>query len=671
MGGVCSKSSKVIGHDTDVVSPIFINSLDFVKAYLPYVTGELSDPSLLVTDKIPGLFAALRYLRKLYADSASGVNETHVKGLLKGLEYLIKFDNNKHWFSDLSLEGITHPHFETDLMTYLDDCSIYLRSILSNNTETNQSGHLKDDNPPPKKRLLHHSRPHATEVRERVMRQLQALLPKQALNNQVFNKIISLTIEFHDFEQLRTQYGGVEYDSNERVTVAQLMDYLKSQVIKPLEQDSQYCYDSNIQSWLRHFRETTQFIMDHVIEIATTPIFSEYHVYDVGGRLVELLVNVDELEPYRQQLKKHSFLASVYLTMGVMGVCDKYPAALPRLLNEELNINAIANMYPKEDHKPLKDWFESKYFIPYIKLKQNSFTFAPYINQHIFLSIIPANIGMCVELAGSSKAAAARNIMGWIECLRCCNNAIFDCGINNQKVNDDMQTLFLNDSTIKDEAQFSAKQITNLTSLQANLSLLFSDWLQNNKTSTLPFEIWSEVANIHQHNLRNLLQFYKQLGTENRQQLALALLYAVSHQVGEYYVNCDDNCDKVKALASLKKPIGGQDYVEMDSEAHVTQDCFDSKQTDDPNGDSKKDKLSINPSPSSSRVDSQKTFFMTKKYQLFNRSDRDSSRFSESGSPTPKSYCRQFFPEVSSQESPVNPRYRTQSEPVSSKGCSQ
>ena len=579
MGGICSKSSRQVVPESNIFTQQNqatlaqgnnshkqqAQSFDLLRDGLAYVKGELDE---LPDEQLKtGVAEALDYIHDLYMDTDVNLKESHVKSLLKGLDYLIHFDSSKDWQAIFNPQFQDHPYFITELEEMLDALTINLRSLLAQKSQLNQDTHINAiDTPPKHKRLQHHSRPHAAEVRERTMKQLQSLLPAKLADSTIFQRVLAMAIEFHDFEQEITEVNDRNYDTIEQATVAILLNQLDNDIIQLLK--GAYSNDESVIQWVRDFRQACQWLMDHIIEIGTTPIFAKDHVYDVGGRLFELLADVDAMAPYRNQLNEDVFLQSLYLSMGVMGICDKFPAGLPKILNEELGHDLIKQQYPKKEPEPLLDFLHN-YLQPYVDRSKEAFTYNTSINQHVFLSILAANVGMCIELAPKHQRQTANKLMSWIESIRCQNSDNVlgqEIEFANTALTNDLQELLLNEQAIKREGGFSANQKVNLESSKNTMQFLFQTRLQQTNDYRLALDIRPDVASTHQSNLHQLLSYYQKLDNTDKSHLVAGLVIAISKQAGECYVQENDNKDQNSVTnESNASPAGVSKKLKIDA----------------------------------------------------------------------------------------------------------
>lgn len=509
------------------------------KSYLAYVLGHRY---FRPRSRHTPLQQTLDYLRDQYKKGAwPGLKPTHMKSLLKGLCYLFEFDCNNDGTASLLPDFLNeYPKLYDDVVSSLDQMAVHLRNRLAQKSSLNQDNHIQSNKTSPKKRLQHHSRPHAAEVRERAMTQLQAVLPQHLADNAIFIKLLKIAIEFHDLEQEDTVVDSFEYDTNEQATVALLLEALQNNVIQPIR--SAYHSDASVKQWLNDFRQTAKWLMDYIIEIGTTPLFPPFDqiervgVYDVGGRLLEVLTdNQKSLKRYCQMIQQNDLLRSVYMAMIAMGNNDKCPiASAPQVANYELNNPHINALYPKQD--PLwQQWFASHCYAYINKDTIVSQGLNPNINQHVFFTAIASNIAMSIELASSTQQQAANQLMGCIEYSRC-----------GEYITDDMtlplQTLLFNDQAIQGEERFSRGQKVNLQSSERVFEKLFPEY-------TTVWDIRPEMAQIHGDNLIEFYQYFNSLSEKDQQQLANSLIRTVAlEQTGEIFCQLDDQDDETNFL---------------------------------------------------------------------------------------------------------------------------
>lgn len=557
MGAKCSKpkavapEKQVSDHSTSQQK----SSFDLINDGLVYIQGEdyLRGESIdeLIAINLPqGIPQALNYIKHLYEDQSVNLLDKHVKGLLKGLDYLIKHGDDQKWLQ--SLKPPEDQAFQRDLVRYLELAEHSLRALLAEKSDHIQSQYIHGQSTiSPSKRLQHHSRPHACEVRWRVMTQLDQLLPKFLTDNVYFRKIVSMAIEFHDIEQIKTTFKQNKYDSVEQTSVARIIDEVKSKT-NDLDVLHQSGNDNAIKEWMEDYYEVCQFILDHIIELGTTPINTppldpdKQHMYDIGGRFLEMLYQVPELKAYyKDKIGSESFLGSVYLSMGIMGIGDKFPAALPRILNAEFESLMPKNLYPKQDVKnyPLwKNWFD-KWFEPYLNAEEiSNKALSNMINQHIFFSIMANNIAMAVELVDLKTSMLSNDDPKAIELKLYANHLMG--GIENRRctlqTQDDMTEclikLLFNNNDIPNEADFANKQITNLTNSQMVLNQLLGDFLQRAQSMRLALDICPQVAEVHKSNLIKLNDYINDLNKDEQSVLLNSLFYHIcDYQPGEVY----------------------------------------------------------------------------------------------------------------------------------------
>lgn len=544
MPGCLSGSVNCLGHTSrvDVVgSQSFWGESSQSRAFKSYLAYVVGDQYFRPRSRHTPLQQTLDYLRDQYKKGAwPGLKPTHIKSLLKGLCYLFEFDRNNDGTASLRPDLSEYPQLYDDVVNSLDQMAVNLRNRLAHKSSLNQDNHILPHQTPPKKRLQHHSRPHAAEVRERAMTQLQAVLPQHLVDNGIFVKLLEIAIEFHDLEQEDTVIDGVAYDTIEQATVALLLEALQYNVIQPIK--SAYHGDEALQRWLNDFRQTAKWLMDHVIEIGTTPLFPPFDqieqagVYDIAGRLLEVITdNQSTLSYYYQQIQQNDLLRSVYMAMIAMGNNDKCPiASAPQVANSELDNPAINKLYPK-DNPVWQQWF-AHYCYAYLDTEEiHSKNLNEHINQHIFFIALAANIAMRIELAGSSQQQAANQLMSYIEYSRCGENIEED-------MTPALKTLLFNEQAIQGEARFSRGQMVNLQSSKHVFDKLFPDY-------TKDWDIRPEMAQTHSDNLQQFYQYFKNLSANDQQQLANSLMKTVAlGQTGEILCQEDDHIDETKFL---------------------------------------------------------------------------------------------------------------------------
>jgi hypothetical protein len=244
---------------------------------------------------------------------------------------------------------------------------------------------------------LHHAAPHALEIRERTMLMLQILgvFPESDADSAFLKDIISFMIEFHDEEQINKGSSM----SVEEATVEHILGWLN----KALALNTR-----------PQLKELLAFIANRVIVLGTTMVFSPIQTVDLSDLylLIEdsaIQAEMIVIDPSNRVLNKITTAA-----MLMTGICDKNPAALPAVVNNQASdartaTHSLLNKYLKA---PLliDEFFNHASFSPYFK-DLGPCSIIDY--QAFFITFTP-HLSMRTELSAKAKPELAHALITFV-----------------------------------------------------------------------------------------------------------------------------------------------------------------------------------------------------------------------------------------------------------------
>ena len=363
---------------------------------------------------------------------------------------------------------------------------------------------------------LHHAAPHALEVSVRSMYVLQhlGLFTVHAARANFLKAVIRFIIEFHDYEQMPSR-GFV---SAEEATGNTLFIWLTTAL--KIEKNS------SMDAFMA-------FIINRIIVLGTTMVFSPVRTMDLS----ELYFLIESAAKRIDFELAHSsnllIIQSIEAVMLVAGLCDKNPASVPLIAEQQEKDKQLATLNLLENYqknKVLVAFFNKGCFKPYFN---NNNT--PAIDIQTFFITLAPHVGMRTELSAHRNPELSRALIQFIAEGRVKRLTLskeqfiewYDEEFSKQKLVKVLhELLFL---SINNEIAFNHSQLGGLTFVSSRL-------LQNKLINAADL-IDANVPARDAANLEALNEFNKKLDTRQQEALASELVMAVLLQVGAIYIH--------------------------------------------------------------------------------------------------------------------------------------
>ncbi len=406
--------------------------------------------------------------------------------------------------------------------------------------------------------LLHHTIPHAYEVRVRAMLAAKAL--RLFLDDEpttiFLRKIIQFSIACHDFEQKkRGMHATVEQATAE---------YVMNWFIEGLDPAPP-----------ERIKNLIRYVVQHIIVLGTTMVYSPSqtsdlselaHVFEKSLQAAKIeIVSPSNIELVRQ----------IKAMTLITGVCDKNPAAIYDVVFDKYCQQAINSLSSLKQFYPsleLSRFFNSAYFIKYYDHAPdeiNGLTF--------FISIVP-HMCMRAEMECDKQPEEARP---FIEFIKLCQTqqkeatassedaqkqsflTFFEQECRKQNIYKRVQSLFF--SKIQSEQQFCLSQSSGLKAVLENLQELEYVDLQK-VSSEKPNFIEPEIPLIDAKNLFGLAEFFsKECDFAQKERLINELLMNILLQDGAIYERHRSFYESMPATPALMRGFSEQEEVPLSS----------------------------------------------------------------------------------------------------------
>ncbi|RUR08413.1 hypothetical protein [Legionella sp. km772] len=378
---------------------------------------------------------------------------------------------------------------------------------------------------------LHHSAPHALEIRARTMLLLETLkiVPERESYGAFLKDIISFLIEFHDEEQVNKG----DFMSVEEATADRLCTWLNAAL--RIERPE-----------LKHL---LSFIANRIIVLGTTMVFSPVSTVDLS----ELYILIEEsavqagLEVIDSS--NHALHKMCAAAMLMTGICDKSPASLPMIVRAQASDaeTATISVLKKYLKSPslIEQFFATDAFKPYFT---GSIACSPIDYQAFFITFAP-HLSMRTELSVKAKPELAKALINFIADCRS-NRAIFSDSKFMAWYEDEfakrnmflvVRELFF--TAISNEVNFNRSQLEGLNSAHARLKQY--KIIAEDDSSLVDIFVPERDA----LNLTALDVFYKTLDKEKQKDLIKELVLSVVLQAGAIYIMQADKGYKPAAPA--------------------------------------------------------------------------------------------------------------------------
>ena len=442
-----------------------------------------------------------------------------------------------------------------------------------------------------KHQLIHHSLPHALEIsiRARKVMDKMGVLTKNDVISRFLRAVINVMVQFHDLEQ---QDKGI-YNSVEEATAARVSCWIKTSMSLSDEPELNLLVD---------------FIVDHIIVLGTTTIYSLTRTMDLSELFLELksvaicagwLTN-DALSvdlPINPD-SKAGLIHCMDAVMLLVGICDKNPTAIYDVVVQQEEDKAISTLFL------MKDYFKTPLYIEQF-FTQGGFSHVfnkgstDAINQQAFFMAVIPHLCMRAELCAVERQVNANQFMHLISLVRAARASIldndafmrwFNSVCRKHDMNRVMSAIFF--ECIDSEINFCKSQERGLVFVANKLIAMRFSPKSPAGAASGHFEplINSQVPVGDANNLRALGIFYDSLNESGQEALTRELLFAVIMQAGEMYAKKSGLTEDLSFMSEIVArqpedlrffmPSGKKRVTEpsIDSDvAHVG--CFSTKTT--------------------------------------------------------------------------------------------
>ncbi|MDI1352519.1 MAG: hypothetical protein PSV35_07085, partial [bacterium] len=368
---------------------------------------------------------------------------------------------------------------------------------------------------------IHHSKPHALEIKNRAMYIITNLLnifPPHIHENQFLNALISFLIEFHDQELI--ECGS--FNSIEEMTAHQLIEELDSAIL--LKSHPQ-------------LKVLIEFLADRIIVLGTTMIFGLQQTTDLSEIYLLMESELSDSEFMSTHPSNMNLIKAIETVMLITGVCDKNPAALFTVVERQQrdrHLETFSLLKKVLQHSSLlEQFFHSHYFVPYYTKEGASLA----LNIQTFLITLPPHLGMSAELVGYSKAQSIRSL---IEFIALCRNTY---SYRNQK---DFQVWYSRAFSILNIASLIDDLLFKNIEGEINFSLSQKSGLKFAQKQLISKGYLNPIAEAHSfievtvpekdaQNLKGMRLFYQHLNHFEKLQLLEEVALALILQAGALY----------------------------------------------------------------------------------------------------------------------------------------